>query len=54
MTPPPIERYLGREQAYIKHFFLASYLEPLVHKVGSRYGQIVYVDGFSGTRTTAE
>lgn len=48
MIPPPIERYAGREQAYIKHFFLASYLESLVHKVGSRYNQIVYVDGFSG------
>jgi three-Cys-motif partner protein len=48
MTPPPIERYVGREQAYIKHFLLASYLEPLVHKIGSSYGQIVYVDGFSG------
>ena len=48
MIPPPIERYVGREQAYVKHFFLASYLEPLIHKVGSRYDQIVYVDGFSG------
>lgn len=48
MTPPPIERYVGREQAYIKHFFLASYLEILVHKVSRRYDQIVYVDGFSG------
>lgn len=45
---PPIERYVGREQAYVKHFFLASYLEPLLHKIGSRYRQIVYVDGFSG------
>jgi hypothetical protein len=48
MTPPPIERYAGREQAYIKHFLLASYLEPFVHKIGSKYDQIVYVDGFSG------
>lgn len=48
MTPPPIDRYAGREQAYIKHFFLASYLEPLLHKIGSSYNHIVYVDGFSG------
>lgn len=48
MTMPSIERYRGREQAYVKHYFLASYLERLVHKVASRYDQIVYIDGFSG------
>jgi three-Cys-motif partner protein len=48
MRPPPIQRYAGREQAYIKHFFLGSYLELLVHKVSRSYDQVVYVDGFSG------
>jgi three-Cys-motif partner protein len=48
VTPPPIEQYAGREQAYVKHYFLSTYLERLVHKVARSYDQIVYVDGFSG------
>jgi three-Cys-motif partner protein len=40
--------YDHREQAYIKHVLLESYLERLVHKVASTYDQIVYVDGFAG------
>lgn len=48
MTLPPIERYTGREQAYVKHYFLATYIERLVHKVAGSYDEIVYVDGFSG------
>lgn len=38
----------GREQAYVKHYFLAEYLERLIFKIASRYSEIVYVDGFSG------
>lgn len=44
---PDIANYAGREQAYIKHHFLADYVEQLVFKVGSRR-DVVYVDGFSG------
>jgi three-Cys-motif partner protein len=40
--------YLGREQAYVKHVLLESYLERLVHKVASRYDHVAYVDGFAG------
>lgn len=40
--------YTDREQAYVKHVLLESYLERLVHKVASRYDHVVYVDGFAG------
>lgn len=40
--------YSGREQSYVKHVFLESYLERLVHKTASKYPHIVYVDGFAG------
>jgi three-Cys-motif partner protein len=43
-----LQDYQGREQAYVKHVFLESYLERLVHKTASRYDHIVYVDGFAG------
>src|SRR3954470_361538 len=40
--------YAGREQAYVKHVFLESYLESLVFKTASAFTHIVYVDGFAG------
>lgn len=40
--------YAGREQSYVKHVFLESYLERLVHKTASIYSHTVYVDGFAG------
>lgn len=40
--------YAGREQAYVKHVLLESYLERLVHNVASRYDHVAYVDGFAG------
>lgn len=43
-----IANYGGREQAFVKHFFLESYLESLIYKTASVYGEIAYVDGFSG------
>ena len=43
-----LANYEGREQAYVKHHFLAGYLESLIFKVASGYDEIVYVDGFSG------
>ncbi|WP_030541526.1 three-Cys-motif partner protein TcmP, partial [Sphingobium sp. DC-2] len=42
------EHYAGREQALVKHHFLKHYLESLIHKIASKYGEVVYVDGFSG------
>ena len=44
---PDIANYGGREQAYVKHHFLADYVEKLVFKVAS-HRDVVYVDGFSG------
>lgn len=54
MTLPPIERYSGREQAYVKHYFLSTYIERLVHKVAGSFAQVVYVDGFSGPWQSAD
>ena len=46
MKPP--EYYRGREQTYLKHFFLERYLERVAYNIGSFYNDFVYVDGFSG------
>lgn len=45
---PDIQNYVGREQAYVKHFFLEKYLDSLLFKVGHIYSEIAYVDGFAG------
>jgi three-Cys-motif partner protein len=45
------EHYSGREQAFVKHTFLTSYLPGLIGRVcspQSRYNEFVYVDGFAG------
>src|SRR5437867_2328429 len=40
--------YRGREQTYLKHFFLERYLERVAYVIGYSQPQFVYVDGFSG------
>lgn len=40
--------YEGREQAFVKHTFLNTYLPALIGKVCSSYSEFVYVDGFAG------
>lgn len=40
--------YEGREQAFVKHYLLETYLERLFHITAKRFDQIVYVDGYSG------
>jgi three-Cys-motif partner protein len=40
--------YEGREQTYVKHFFLGHYLERVAYNIGSFANDFVYVDGFSG------
>lgn len=45
---PPIANYVGRRQAWVKHYFLGNYIERLTFKVASKYDDFVYVDGFSG------
>jgi three-Cys-motif partner protein len=42
------EYYKGREQTYLKHFFLERYLERVTYNIGSFANEFVYVDGFSG------
>jgi three-Cys-motif partner protein len=42
------DHYKGREPAFIKHYFLRQYVEKLAFKIGSRFDDLVYVDGFSG------
>lgn len=44
----PLAYYRGREQTYLKHFFLERYLERVAYNIGSFAPQFVYVDGFSG------
>src|SRR5271170_4436615 len=42
------EHYRGREQTYLKHFFLEHYLERVAYNIGSSHNEFVYVDGFTG------
>lgn len=52
MKPP--EEYRGREQTYVKHFFLESYLERVAYNILSSRDGFVYVDGFSGPWKAAD
>ena len=42
------EFYRGREQTYIKHFFLEKYLERVAYNILSFCDDFIYVDAFSG------
>ena len=42
------EYYRGKEQTYVKHFFLEQYLETLAFHIGYTQKELVYVDCFSG------
>lgn len=42
------EYYRGREQTYLKHFFLERYLERVAYNIGWGNPEFVYIDGFSG------
>ena len=44
----PVEYYKGREQTYLKHFFLERYLERVAYHIGYYHREFVYVDCFSG------
>ena len=44
----PVDYYSGREQTYLKHFFLERYLERVAYVIGYSQREFVYVDGFSG------
>jgi three-Cys-motif partner protein len=40
--------YRGKEQTYLKHFFLESYLETVAFHILNAHSDFVYVDCFSG------
>ena len=40
--------YKGKEQTYLKHFFLERYLETVAFHIGYSHREFVYVDCFSG------
>lgn len=44
----PLDYYKGREQTYLKHFFLERYLERAAYHIGAFQQDFVYVDCFSG------
>lgn len=46
--------YKGREQTYIKHFFLERYLERVAYNIASFRDTFIYVDGFSGPWKSAD
>lgn len=48
------EFYRGREQTYIKHFFLEMYLEKVAYKIGSFNENFAFIDGFSGPWRTSD
>lgn len=49
-----ISYYAGREQTFVKHFFLDRYLERLAFNIFSFRDEFVYVDGFSGPWRSAD
>jgi three-Cys-motif partner protein len=44
----PAAYYKGKEQTYLKHFFLERYLETVAFHIGYTHQEFVYVDCFSG------
>ena len=52
MKPAPY--YKGKEQTYLKHFFLERYLETVAFHIGYTHQEFVYVDCFSGPWRSAD
>ena len=52
MKPPAY--YRGKEQTYLKHFFLEQYLETVAFHIGYTHKEFVYVDCFSGPWQAAD
>lgn len=38
----------GREQAYVKHYLLETYLPELAYRIGRTWDSLAYIDGFAG------
>lgn len=51
---PDPSHYAGREQTYVKHFFLKRYLERVAYNIYSFQSDFAYVDGFSGPWKSAD
>jgi len=55
MPKVDLSSYENRKQAYIKHCLLEEYLPEWAYKVGTKWSELVYVDGFAGPwQTTNE
>ncbi len=50
----PAAYYEGKEQTYLKHFFLERYLETVAFHIGYTHQEFVYVDCFSGPWRSAD
>ena len=50
----PAAYYKGKEQTYLKHFFLERYLETVAFHIGYTHQEFVYVDCFSGPWQAAD
>jgi three-Cys-motif partner protein len=50
----PSAYYRGKEQTYLKHFFVERYLEAVAFHIGYSYLAFVYVDCFSGPWRSAD
>jgi three-Cys-motif partner protein len=48
MSGVQISDYFGREQAFVKHRLLGTYLPQWGYKIGSQWDTLIYVDGFAG------
>jgi three-Cys-motif partner protein len=50
----PAAYYKGKEQTYLKHYFLERYLETVAFHIGYTHKEFVYVDCFSGPWLAAD
>src|SRR5690242_5091086 len=49
-----LTHYVGREQAYVKHYLLHQYLPELGYRIGRDWDSIAFIDGFAGPWQTKE
>lgn len=54
MPKADLSHYQGREQAYVKHYLLETYLPDWAYKVGTKWNSLVYIDGFAGPWGTTD
>jgi len=49
-----LSNYQNREQAYVKHSLLRSYLPDLIYKISTTWDALIFVDGFAGPWQTRD